>query len=92
MIGAAFTGLILSYLISLAAHINFRRRRTPEELAALPLRSPLGTWGSFLGFAMVTIAPVQTWLYPRINLWSGLTCLIALTLAYFALKNRAQKT
>jgi AAT family amino acid transporter len=91
MIGAAFTGLIVSYLISLAAHISFRRRRTPEELAALPLRSPLGTWGSFLGFAMIAIVTVQTWLYPRINLWSGLTCLIALTLAYFALKSRAQK-
>ena len=46
MIGAAFTGMILSWLVSLAAHINFRRRRTPAELAALPLRSPLGQWGS----------------------------------------------
>jgi len=86
MIGAAFTGMILSWLVSLAAHVNFRRRRTPEELAALPLRSPLGQWGSILGFVMVTIALVQTWLYPLMNLWSGLTCIGALVLAYVLVK------
>ena len=41
IVGAAFTGMILSWLVSLAAHVNFRRRRTREDLAALPLRSPL---------------------------------------------------
>jgi L-asparagine transporter-like permease len=38
MLGAAFTGLILSWLVSLLSHISFRRRRSREELAALPLR------------------------------------------------------
>jgi L-asparagine transporter-like permease len=82
LIGAAFTGMILSWLVSLAAHISFRHRRDPEDLAALPLRSPLGQWGSILGFALVTIALVQTWLYPLINLWSGLACFGVLTLSY----------
>ena len=86
IVGAAFTGMILSWLISLAAHISFRRRHSQQELAALPLRSPLGTWGSILGFTMVTIATVQTWLSPRVNLWSGLACLVALTAAYVLLK------
>jgi L-asparagine transporter-like permease len=85
IVGAAFTGMILSWLISLAAHINFRRH-SQQELAALPLRSPLGTWGSILGFTMVTIATVQTWLSSRVNLWSGLACLVALTAAYALLK------
>lgn len=88
MVGAAFTGMILSWLVSLAAHINFRRRFSREELAALPLRSPLGRWGSVLGFVMVTIATVQTWLYPRMNLGSGLSCLAALVVAYAVLKQR----
>ena len=82
LIGAAFTGMILSWLVSLGAHISFRRRRKPEDLAALPLRSPLGQWGSILGLILVTIALVQTWLYPRVNLWSGLACLAVLVISY----------
>jgi L-asparagine transporter-like permease len=85
-VGAAFTGMILSWLVSLAAHISFRHRRTAAELAALPLRSPLGQWGSILGFIMVSIALVQTWLYPRVNLYSGLTCLAVLTVCYALMK------
>ncbi len=91
IVGAAFTGMILSWLVSLAAHINFRRRRSPEELAALPLRSPLGIWGSVLGFAGVSAALLQTWLYPLVNLWSGLACVGVLTFAYLALRNGAGK-
>jgi L-asparagine transporter-like permease len=82
MVGAAFTGMILSWLVSLAAHISFRRRRQPEDLAALPLRSPLGKWGSVLGLILVTTALVQTWLYPIMNLGSGLACFAVLILSY----------
>ena len=31
---------------------------------------------------MVTIALIQTWLSPIVNLWSGLACIAALTAAY----------
>jgi AAT family amino acid transporter len=86
MLGAAFTGLILSALISLAAHVVFRTRRTKQQLAALPLRSPLGRWGSILGLIMLTVATLQTWLSPLVNLWSGLTCLVLLTAAYAVAK------
>jgi L-asparagine transporter-like permease len=89
IVGAAFTGMILSWLISLAAHVNFRRRHSAFELARLPLRSPLGTWGSIVGFVMVTIATVQTWLSPIVNLWSAMVLLTGLLLAYFALRTRA---
>jgi AAT family amino acid transporter len=87
LIGAGFTGMILAWLVSLAAHIRFRRRQSPQQLAALPLRSPLGNWGSPLGFALVTIATIQTWLSPIVNLWSGLTCLCLLVAAYLLLKS-----
>ncbi len=89
IVGAAFTGMILSWLVSLAAHVNFRRRRSPQDLAALPLRSPLGIWGSVIGFVLVSAALVQTWLSPRMNLWSGLALLALLTLAFLALKPRS---
>ena len=92
IVGAAFTGMILSWLVSLAAHISFRCRRRPEELAALPLHSPLGIWGSIAGFTGVSFALLQTWLYPRVNLWSGLACIGVLTAAYLVLrKQRARK-
>jgi L-asparagine transporter-like permease len=92
IVGAAFTGMILSWLVSLAAHISFRRRRKPEDLAALPLRSPLGKWGSIVGFILVTIALFQTWLYPIMNLWSGLACLGVLVLAYAVAKQHRKAT
>jgi L-asparagine transporter-like permease len=91
MIGAAFTGMILSWLVSLAAHISFRNRRTREELAALPLRSPLGKAGSIIGLAMVTIALLQNLLNPRMNLWSGLACFGILIAAYLFAKSRRKK-
>jgi len=86
MIGAAFTGMIISWLVSLAAHIVFRRQRSPDDLAALPLRSPLGLWGSVIGFIAVSIALLQTWLHPPVNLWSGLSLVAVLVVAFLILR------
>lgn len=88
LVGAAFTGMICSWLVSVAAHIRFRRRRSRQELAALPMRSPLGVWGSILGLILVSVALVQTWLSPIVNLFSGLTCLALLTIAFAILRPR----
>jgi amino acid transporter, AAT family len=92
MLGAAFTGLILGVLVPLAAHISFRGRVSAEALARLPLRAPLGKWGSMLGFTVFLVALIQTWLYPIVNLWSGLTCMTALVLAYIFLKPKNKTT
>jgi L-asparagine transporter-like permease len=91
MIGASLTGLLLSYLISLAAHVSFRRGAKPQELAALPLRSPLGMWGSVLGFIGMFAVLLQAWMHPLVNLWSGLACAGILTCAYLVLRNGAAK-
>lgn len=91
MLGAAFTGMILSWLVSLLAHICFRRRRSAAELKSLPLRSPLGTWGSVIGLIAVTIALVQTWLDPLVNLGSGLALIGFLTLSFLMLKRHRLK-
>lgn len=88
LLGAAFTGMILSWLVSLAAHVRFRWHCSPREIAALPLRSPLGAWGSVVGLVLVTIATLQTWLSPRVNLWSGLACLALLCMTYFFARGR----
>src|ERR1700686_3847144 len=85
----AFFGMMLSWIISLAAHINFRRRLTVEQAAEIPARSPLGKWGSVVGLAVVVSAVGKTWWDSRINLVAGLTFLSVLTLLYFVLPNSA---
>ena len=86
IMGAAFSGLILSWVVSLAAHVSFRWRLTREEVTALPMRSPIGLWGSVLGFVLVSIAVLHTLFASRINAIGGLTFLAALTVAYFLLE------
>ncbi len=90
IMGAAFSGLILSWVVSLAAHVGFRRRLTPQDVAALPMRSPLGIWGSMLGFVLVSAAVLHTLFSTRVNAIGGLVFFAALTLAYVLLKRRHQ--
>jgi AAT family amino acid transporter len=88
IMGAAFSGLILSWVISLAAHVSFRRSLTRQQVAALPMRSPLGMWGSVLGFILATIAVLHTLFATRINAIGGLVFFAGLTAAYVLLKRR----
>jgi L-asparagine transporter-like permease len=90
IMGAAFSGLIFSWVVCLAAHISFRRRLTPQQVAALPMRSPLGLWGSILGFVLVSTAILHTLLASRVNEVGGLVFFAALTLAYLLLKHRQE--
>src|SRR6267154_3305006 len=90
IMGAAFSGLILSWVISLAAHVSFRWRLTPQQVAAMPMRSPLGIWGSIVGFVLVSIAVIHTLISTRMNAIGGLIFFTALTIAYLLLKNRRQ--
>jgi L-asparagine transporter-like permease len=90
IMGAAFSGLIFSWIVSLAAHISFRWRLTPQQVAALPMRSPLGIAGSILGFLLVSTAVLHTLFATRINAIGGLVFFAALTVAYVLLKRRRQ--
>jgi AAT family amino acid transporter len=82
----AFFGMMLSWIISLAAHINFRRRLTSSQVAEIPARSPLGKWGSIIGLTVVLASVAKTWWDSRINLIAGLTFLVALTVLFFFLR------
>jgi AAT family amino acid transporter len=90
IMGAAFSGLIFSWAVSLAAHISFRRRLTPQQLAALPMRSPLGIWGSTLGLILASAAVLHTLFSTRVSAIGGLVFFAGLTLAYELLKRRRQ--
>ena len=86
ILSGALFGLMLSWLVSLAAHISFRRRMGAAQIATLPMRSPLGAWGSMLGLALVTAAILKTWWDSRVSLLSGVSTLLILTVAYVFLK------
>lgn len=88
---AAFFGMMLSWVVSLAAHISFRRRLTPDQASALPAPSPLKGWGSIFGLIVVLAAVSKTWYDSRVNLISGLSMLIGLTVLYFLLRPTRSK-
>ncbi|MGA7629902.1 MAG: amino acid permease [Terriglobales bacterium] len=89
IIRGAFFGMMLSWIVSLAAHINFRRRLTAAQSAEIPARSPLGKWGSIIGLSVVFASIAKTWWDSRVNLIAGVIFLIALTVLYFVLLPRA---
>lgn len=86
IMGAAFSGLIFSWVVSLAAHVNFRRRLTREQVADLPMRSPLGMWGSCIGFILASATVLHTLFETRINEIGGLVFFAALSVVYLLLK------
>jgi L-asparagine transporter-like permease len=88
---AAFFGMILSWVVSLAAHVSFRRRTKPEDLQALPLHSPLGGWGSAVGFTVICAVILKGWWDSRVNLVSGVLYLLLLTLAWWMIKSSRRK-
>ena len=92
ILGAALVGMLLSWLVSLAAHVNFRQRLSPSQVAALPLRSPFGAWGSALGFVLIIVAVLETGWHSHLTLVSGAVYMVVLTAAYFLLKKRLPTT
>jgi len=79
---AALFGVMLSWIVSLLAHIQFRRHEPGEILA----RSPLGDWGSIIGLVLVVSSVAKTWLDSTVSLLSGLAMLVGLTISYFVIK------
>jgi L-asparagine transporter-like permease len=82
----AFFGMILSWLVSLAAHISFRQRLSPGQLSALPMHSPFGGWGSMVGLVVVSSVVLKGWWDSRVNLVSALLYLVLLTAAYLVIR------
>ncbi len=91
ILGAALVGMLLSWLVSLAAHIKFRQQLRADQLAALPMRSPLGAWGSRLGFVLIIVAVLETGWHSRLTLISGAVYMVVLTAVYFLLRKKSQK-
>jgi amino acid transporter, AAT family len=88
ILSTALMGFLLAWLVSLAAHVRFRQKASAAQLATLPMRSPLGAWGSALGFVLIIVAVLETGWHSHLTLISDAVYMVALTAAYFLLKKK----
>ncbi|MGA7524189.1 MAG: amino acid permease [Acidobacteriaceae bacterium] len=90
LIGTSLSGGMLAWCVALAAHIAFRRRLSPADVAALPMRAPGGAIVSAIGLTGILLVIASTWWVPqsRITVVSGLPWLAILSLAYLVMRKR----
>jgi len=90
IINAALVGGMIAWLISLVAHVRFRRVISAEQLAETGLRSPLGAIGSILGFVTIVASIACTWWVSQSSVaaQSAGIYLVVLTAAYFLVRKR----
>lgn len=88
IINAALAGGMIAWLVSLLAHVRFRRAISAEQLAETGLRSPLGATGSIFGFVAIIAAIACTWWVSQSSVaaQSAGIYLVVLTVAYFAVR------
>jgi amino acid transporter, AAT family len=86
ILGAALFGLMLSWMVSFAAHVRFRKVLSSEELSELPFHARFGATGSALGFVLVVAAILHTWWSSHVSMISGITYLVGLSIAYYAIR------
>jgi L-asparagine transporter-like permease len=61
IINTALVGGMIAWLVSLLAHVRFRRAISSQQLLALGLRSPFGAAGSIFGFVVIIAVVASTW-------------------------------
>jgi amino acid transporter, AAT family len=90
IINAALVGGMIAWLVSLLAHVRFRRTISAEQLAEAGLRSPLGATGSMLGFVAIVAAIVCTWWVSQSSVaaQSAGIYLVVLTAAYLVVRKK----
>lgn len=86
LLGAALFGVMLVWLVTLSAHIAFRRKLSPAKLAALPMRPKGRIWLSVAGIVMILAALVGTWFHSHLIVVSGIIYVVVLSLFYLAMK------
>ena len=88
IIGASLVGGMLAWCIALASHVAMRKRLSPQEVAALPMRAPGGATASMIAFVAIVVIVMCTWWAPqaRITIVSAGPYLLILTAFYFLVK------
>jgi amino acid transporter, AAT family len=90
IINAALVGGMIAWLVSLLAHVRFRRTVSDAQLAEAGLRSPLGGIGSILGFIAIVAAIACTWWVSQSSVAarSAGIYLVVLTAAYWLVRKK----
>jgi AAT family amino acid transporter len=90
IINASLVGGMLAWLLSLLAHVRFRRVVGKEQLAAAGLHSPLGAAGSIFGFVAIVVSIACTWWVSQSSVAakSAVIYLVVLTVAYVLVRGR----
>jgi amino acid transporter, AAT family len=93
IINASLVGGMLAWLISLLAHVRFRRTVSAAQLAEIGLRSPLGSVGSILGFIAIVAAIACTWWVSQSSVAakSAGIYLVVLSAAYLLVKKKSAR-
>lgn len=74
ILNAALFGLLLSWLVTLAAHVQFRRQQS------------LGSAGSVAGFVLIVLSILKTWWDSPLSFASGVVYLLVLNAAFGLLR------
>jgi L-asparagine transporter-like permease len=90
IINASLVGGMIAWLLSLLAHVRFRRAVGVEKLAAAGLRSPLGAAGSIFGFTAIVVSIACTWWVQQSSVAakSAVIYLVVLSVAYWLVRSR----
>jgi L-asparagine transporter-like permease len=91
IINAALVGGMLAWLISLLAHVRFRRVIPAQQVRDTGLYSPLGAIGSILGFVAIVAAIACTWWVSESSVaaQSAGIYLVVLSAAYLVVKKKS---
>jgi amino acid transporter, AAT family len=92
IINAALVGGMIAWLISLLAHVQFRKTVSRDQLAEVGLRSPLGAVGSILGFVAIIAVIACTWWVQqsKVAAQSAVFYMLILSGAYLVLRKKSQ--
>lgn len=94
LINTALVGGMIAWLVSLLAHVRFRKNLSPDQLAGLAVRSFLGGFGSILGFIAVVAAITCTWWVQQSSVaaQSAVFYLVILSVVYWLVKRSRRKS
>jgi amino acid transporter, AAT family len=93
IIGSSLVGGMLAWCVALASHVAMRKKLSPEEIAALPMRAPGGAAMSVMAFIGIVAAVGLTWWVPqiRITIVTAGPYVLLLTVFYFLARKRRSR-
>jgi amino acid transporter, AAT family len=90
IINTSLVGGMIAWLVSLLAHVRFRRAISAEQLKSLGLRSRFGSAGSIFGFVAIVAVVASTWWVQQSSVAakSAVFYIVILSGAYWLVKKK----